>query len=115
MDYSELTHENVGEYVNKLETMKTTIENLDKSQHLEILKILKKNPKIKLNENKSGVYVNLSFLGKESIQSIEQYLQYVNDQQLSIMEAEKQKEEFKQIFFDNKDNKDNEIYNISYA
>lgn len=114
MDFSELTHANVAEYIHKLNDMKTNIEQLDKVQHLEILKLLKKNPKIKLNENKSGVYVNLSFLSKESINDIEQYLKYIDDQKDSIMQAECQKEEFKQTFFDKKDNKESDIYNVSY-
>ena len=48
--------------INVLETMKTRIEQMNKLQHIEVLKILQNNPNIKLNENKSGVYVNLSFL-----------------------------------------------------
>ena len=52
MNLSELTHENIEDYVNKLETIKNSIEELDKPHHLEILKILKKNSKVKLNENK---------------------------------------------------------------
>lgn len=114
MNLSELTHENIEDYVNKLENIKNSIEELDKPHHLEILKILKKNSKIKLNENKSGVYVNLSFLSKDSIEDIEYFLKYVSDQRSSIMQVESQKEEFKTTYFERKDNKDNEVYSVSY-
>ncbi len=114
MNFSELTHENIEDYVNKLETIKNSIEELDKPHHLEILKILKKNQKIKLNENKSGVYVNLSFLSKDSIDDIEYFLKYVADQRSSIMQVESQKEEFKTTYFERKDNKENEVYSVSY-
>lgn len=110
----ELTHENLAERVETLESMKSYIEQMDKPSHLEILKILKKNPKIKLNENKSGVYVNLSFLSTETIEEIRQYIQYIKDQTNTINEIERKEEEILEKFFEKKDNKDNETYNISY-
>ena len=48
----------------ELEKIKTRIEKLTKEHQLEILKILNSAPDVKLNENKSGVYINLSFLPK---------------------------------------------------
>ena len=42
-----------------LESLKAQIEKLEKEQQMEILKILHSNQEVKLNENKSGVYVNL--------------------------------------------------------
>ena len=52
------------EKVAKLETLKKTIETLNKYHQVEILKILTKNL-CKINENKSGCYVNMSFLNEE--------------------------------------------------
>jgi hypothetical protein len=52
-----------------------------------------------LNENKSGVFVNLSFLSKEILEEIEKYVNYVNDQELVINTIETQKQEFKNAFF----------------
>ena len=45
-----------------LDIMKNRIEKMGKIQHIEILNILKKNPTVKLNENRNGVYINLSYL-----------------------------------------------------
>jgi hypothetical protein len=63
-----------------LEKIKIAIEKMNKIQHIEILKILKTNKTIKINENKNGVYVNLSFLSKHTINELEKYIQYIQDQ-----------------------------------
>jgi hypothetical protein len=57
------------------------------------------NGNVKLNENKSGVYVNLSFLPQDTISEIEKYLNYIQDQESALVFLENQKEEFKNIFF----------------
>jgi hypothetical protein len=89
-----------------LEILKTKIEKMSKMHHIEILKILKKNGNVKLNENKSGVYVNLSFLPKDTISELEYYLNYIEDQETSLIILENQKEEFKNSFFIEKEVKD---------
>lgn len=63
-----------------LEKIKNEIEAMTKIQHIEVLKILKKHKTIKLNENKNGVYVNLSFLSKSTIEELEKYIAYIHDQ-----------------------------------
>lgn len=45
-----------------LVTLKDKVERLGKNHILEILSILKNTPGVKLNENKNGVFVNMSFL-----------------------------------------------------
>ena len=57
-----------------LESLKTQIEKLEKEQQIEILKILNNNPEVKLNENKSGVFINLPFLPKSAISDIKKHL-----------------------------------------
>ena len=94
----------------RLEIIKSSIEKLGKKQHTEILKILKQNNNVKINENKSGVYINLSFLPNDTILELEEYIEYINDQEktLEILETEKEKykntleiesEEYKNTFF----------------
>jgi hypothetical protein len=100
------------EKVANLENLKKTIENLNKYHQVEILKILTKNL-CKINENKSGCYVNLSFLNDESIDEIEKYIAYVKDQEESLNTMEYQKEEFKNAYFITKEDKDNPT--ISYS
>jgi hypothetical protein len=82
-----------------LTLIKDKIEKMSKNNQIEILKILKKHQNIKLNENKSGIFVNLSFLSKEIIEEIDKYVNYVNDQEIDINTIETQKQEFKNTFF----------------
>jgi hypothetical protein len=100
------------EKVAKLENLKKTIETLNKHHQVEVLKILTKNL-CKINENKSGCYVNMSFLNEESIEEIEKYISYVKDQEESLNTMEYQKEEFKNAYFITKEDKDNPT--ISYS
>ena len=86
-------------HIMDLEIMKNKIEKMSKKHHIEILKILKMNANVKLNENKSGVFVNLSFLPQDTIDEIQNYLNYIQDQESSLVFLENQKEEFKNIFF----------------
>ena len=88
-----------------LENMKKKIESMNKFHQIEILKILSKNL-CKINENKSGVYINLSFLSKESIHSLNEYINYTKDQEESLNTIEYQKEDYKNAFFIEKDNKE---------
>ena len=80
-------------------TLKDKIEKMTKTQQLDVLQILKKTNTIKLNENKSGIFVNISFLPKDSITEIEKYVKYVYDQENELNLMEYQKQEFKNTFF----------------
>ena len=52
-----------------LEQMKITIESMSKINQIEILKILV-NHNVKINENKSGIFVNMTFLDEKIIDDI---------------------------------------------
>ena len=80
-------------------SLKDAIEKMTKTQQLDILRILKKNPAIKLNENKSGIFVNISFLPKDAIEEIDKYVKYICDQESELNLLENQKQEFKITFF----------------
>lgn len=88
-----------------LEALKARIEKLDQHHHIEVLRIITEN-KIKLSENKSGVFINMSFLPDHLIRDIEKYLEYIDEQKTSLKTVEYQKEEFKKSFFDEKEDKD---------
>ena len=82
-----------------LSALKDKIERMPKNNQIEVLKILKKSQTIKLNENKSGIFVNLSFLQNEILEEIDKYVNYVSDQETVINIIESQKQEFKNTFF----------------
>jgi len=90
----------------KLEKLKNAIETMTKYHQIEILKILSKKL-TKINENKSGCYINMSFLPEETLGELEEYVSYIKDQEVSLETMEYQKEEFKNAFFIEKENKDN--------
>lgn len=96
----------------KLEMIKQSIESLNKFHQVEILRILSKNL-CKINENKSGVYVNLSFLDETTIEELETYLDYTKEQETLLTTTEYQKQEFRNSFFQEKEDKDN--ITISYS
>ena len=89
-----------------LESMKMKKETLNKTHQLEILKIFLQND-IKVNENKSGIFINMSFLDNTIIEKIAKYLNYIQEQENNLNSLETQKEEFKNTYFNVKGNKDN--------
>ena len=93
-----------------LESIKTKIESLDKTHQIEVLRIIMKNPTIVLNENKSGIYINLTFLPEEVLDELREFIRYIVDQEDILDPVETQKNDFKNTFFYEKEDKDNIIY-----
>ena len=92
----------------ELNHLKERIENLNKFHQVEILKLLKTDDTCTLNENKNGIFINLTSLNNKIIYEIEKYLEYVQKQESQLSETETQKSILSNTFFkDNKDNKDN--------
>ena len=90
------------EYINRL---KNQIEGMEKHHQIEILKILSKNL-CKLNENKNGVYVNMTFLEQPIIEELEEYIKYMKEQEENLNTTEYQKEEVKNSYFIEKEDKE---------
>ena len=84
---------------NELICLRESIENMNKFNQIEILRILKNDNTVILNENKYGVHVNLSELNNQNLDQMYNYVKYVNAQQVSLDTAEKQKEVFKNTYF----------------
>jgi hypothetical protein len=97
----------------ELENIKTTIESWNKNNQIEILKIIKNTSTTKINENKSGVYINMNFLSDNTLEQIRKYIAYVKDQETILSPFESQKEDFKNTFFYRKEHKDEMIYNVN--
>jgi uncharacterized protein (DUF342 family) len=94
---SEIENNNLD--VNKLNQLRETIENLSKFNQIEVLRILTKHPQVTINENKYGIHINLSELEQSIIDELIVYIQYINTQEIELNNIEKQKEEYKNIFF----------------
>lgn len=91
---------------NELNSIREKIESMPKFNQVEILRILSKDETVILNENKYGTFVNLTELPCAMIDNLKTYINYVTAQEVNLNFLEKQKEEFKNIYF-TKDNKDN--------
>tara|TARA_B100000035_G_C20577132_1_gene369440 strand:+ start:162 stop:458 length:297 start_codon:yes stop_codon:yes gene_type:complete len=77
----------------KLIKLKEQIEMLSNFHQIEILKIFKKYDDVILNENKNGIFINMSHINVNIINEIEEYLSYVKTQEshIKIIENEKKK------------------------
>ena len=92
--------------VSELNYLRETIQNMNKFNQVEILRILNKHTNVTLNENKNGIYVNMSELNQNVLDEISMYIKYVNTQETNLNIAEKEKDEYKNTYF-SKDCKDN--------
>ena len=92
--------------VSELNYIRETIENMNKFNQVEVLRILNKNNTVTLNENKYGIHINLSELKKEILDELNIYIKYVNAQEITLNTIEQQKEDYKNTYF-SKDIKDN--------
>lgn len=85
---------------NNLDNVKEKIECMNKENQIEILKLLRKNINVKLNENKSGTFVNLSYLPDEVVEDIQKYIEYINVQERNLQSTESKKQTIQNSFFD---------------
>ena len=106
-----MTTNDVNNYsVSELNYIRETIENMNKFNQIEVLRILNKHADVMLNENKYGIHINLSDLSNELLTQLLNFVTYVTEQEKDLSKIEKQKEIYKNNYF-GKDIKDNKIYN----
>lgn len=105
MEVSMVTSDINNFSVSELNYIRESIENMNRFNQVEILRILNNYKDVTLNENKYGVHINLSELKKDVLDALMAYINYVITQESNLNEFEKQKESFKNIYFA-KDNKD---------
>ena len=60
-----------------LNQIKERIEKLPKERHIEILKFLSKHNSVVMNENKSGVFINLTMLEEMPLKELIDYIKYI--------------------------------------
>lgn len=81
------------EYIEKVEMLKRAIEKMGKQQHIEVLQLVKKYETVTVNENRNGVYINLSFIPDELVYDLEKYVEYIQEQEKNLNTLEEQKNE----------------------
>jgi hypothetical protein len=85
--------------ISELNYLRETIENMNKFNQIEVLKILNKKNNNLLNENKNGVLINLSELDKDTIYEIYEFIKYVLTQEIDLTKDEKKKEALHNTYF----------------
>jgi hypothetical protein len=79
--------------------VKEKIEIMNKHHQIEVLRMLKKDKNIVLNENNNGVFVNISYLDETILSNLVKYIEYVENQTTNIETIENQKNEIETTFF----------------
>ena len=90
--------ENIQEKIIKLKNLKDKIEGIGLFHQNEILRILHNN-NISINENKNGVFINLSYVPDNVIDVIANYMIYVSKQECQLNEIEEEKQKITKTFF----------------
>lgn len=85
--------------VSELNYLRDYIENMNKFNQVEILRIMYNHKDVTLNENKYGIHVNLSELKKEVLDKMFEYIKYVSTQESNLNIIEQQKEQYKNTYF----------------
>ena len=83
----------------KLITICKQIESMPQVNQIEVLKIISKHKDIILNENKNGIYINLTDVNSIVILQLVEYINYINTQEINLNIDETQKAQFKNIYF----------------
>lgn len=91
--------------VSELNYIRDSIENMNKFNQIEVLRILNNHKDVTINENKYGIHINLSDLKKDLLDELNVYIKYVNTQEVTLHQIEKEKETYKNTYF-TKDIKD---------
>ena len=86
---------------NYLMKLKEKLESLPIFHQIEILRILH-SKNTNLNENKNGIFINITKLNDSSLVQLEEYINYVNAQEKHLSEFEEQKKFITKEYFDSK-------------
>jgi hypothetical protein len=90
-------NENMSDIV-ELEKLKSKIETLSKEHHITILKMLKKTIP-DLNENKNGVFINLTDISPFALDELKNYCNYIDTQEVKLDKIENNQKEIESSYF----------------
>jgi len=99
MEITTIVNENNIFSISELEYIRQIIESMDKYNQIEILKIIYQKKSKCINENKYGIHINMTELSNDIIEKLNDYIKYVNIQEIEINSVEKEKEKYVNTFF----------------
>ena len=79
-------------------SIKDSVEALPQAYHKEVARILIEN-KVPTDENKNGMFVNLSNVPQEVLDKLVAFIQYVELQQKTLSTGESKRDEIKNQYF----------------
>jgi len=85
--------------VTKNQLIKERIENMSKHHQIEVLRILNKESSVNKNENNNGTFINLTEQSDHIIKLLEDYANYVDEQQKQFNVIEENKDQLRKGFF----------------
>ena len=85
----------------QLQILKQKIEQLEKNRQVEVLRIIHNTQSNIINENKNGIYINMSSLTDDIIDNLKTYLTHINTQEKELIINEKIMQDFQNTFFEN--------------
>ena len=83
----------------ELTYLSESIEHMTKFNQIEILRICNNHAGVILNENKSGIRINVSELKQPIIDELVRYVKYVNNQENTLRIVEQTKTDYKNTYF----------------
>lgn len=99
MEITTVVNENNNFSISELEYIRQLIEDMDKYNQVEILKIIYETNQKCINENKYGIHINMTELSNQIIGKLNEYIKYVNIQENEINNIEKKKENYINTYF----------------
>ena len=83
----------------RLIKLKKQIELMSICHQLEVLRIIQGTDNINISENKNGSFINLTELPEDVLTKLDNYIVYVNEQQQTLTDLEKEKSRLANTFF----------------
>lgn len=87
--------------IKQLESINAKIEKLNKKQHIEILRIITKDDKVNVSENKNGIFINMNEINDKIINKIVEYLNYIETKEKELLNIENEKNKIAETMNDN--------------
>jgi hypothetical protein len=81
--------------------LKDKIEQMSKSRHVELARILIHEYKIQYDENQNGIFVNMSELTPSIINKMIEFTRYIEQQETDFLQIETEKNGLKDTYFNN--------------
>jgi hypothetical protein len=84
-----------------LQKIKDVVEQYNKQQQLDILKIFIKDS-VNISENSNGTFINLTDIQDLTIKKIQEYINFINIQNIKLTDIETTRKDIESSFFDKK-------------